>query len=533
MKKVLLFLFVGLFFSPLSVSAQNKTGQPLHSCGTSIETQEVLFRNMVEMRNRYPNVAASRAVSYIPVWFHLAAKSDGTGRTTTRAGVAEMLCAWNKLYETNGLEMQFYIKGFSEIDFDKLYDAPQSFSGSNKMTTTKKADAMNVYITNNAGDGSRPDEITLAYYSNRTSSADPEYTNDWIVCTSREVNAGSAATIAHEAGHMFTLAHTFYGWEGGKFEPTPASPCAPVNVSYNGRVVEVEKAARTGLTKNCATAADGFCDTPPDYLFGLGYSGPACNYSGIAKDPDCVAFDTDETNLMSYFLGCIKNFSGEQKAAIRNNFLNHPRRAYLRNAATPPLTAATPTLGSPALGATTAFFNNVSLDWDNVPNAFGYTVEVSRFTSFSTQVKSFYVTNSDFNINALNSPGFLIAGTRYYWRVKSVVPYANCANVSATGNFITGTVNAVNEIAGVTQFTVSPNPLNQSQNLSLEMNSEAAFEAKIKLVNMTGQMMKTEKRTFAAGYSTQAISIANLTNGTYILSVESDKGVLNKRIVIQ
>lgn len=532
MKKVWLFLFIGFFIAPLSMSAQDKAARPLHNCGTSIETQEVLFRNMVELRQRYPNVATSRAVSYIPVWFHMVAKSDGTGRTTL-ANVAEMLCEWNKIYEANGLEMQFFIKGFSEINLDALYNGPQSFAGTNRMAATKKADAMNIYLTNNAGDGSNPNEIVLAYYSNRSSNADPEYFNDWIVCTNGQVNAANASTIAHEAGHMFTLPHTFYGWEGGQFVPTTTMPCAPATTIYNGRTVQVEKAARTGPTKNCDIAADGFCDTPPDYLFGLGFQGSNCNYTGIAKDPDCVAFDTDETNLMSYFLGCIKNFSGEQKAAIRNNFLNHAKRAYLRGAATPPLAAATPNLLAPAVGATTTFFNNVSLDWDDVANAYSYVVEVSRFASFSTSVKSFSVTSSDFNINALNAPSFLLASTKYYWRVKSVVPYANCANVSATGNFTTGTVNAVKEIVGVTQFVASPNPLSKTQLLSLEMNSETAFEAQVKLVNMTGQVMKSEKRNFAAGYSTQAISVADLTNGTYILSIESDKGVLNKRIVVQ
>jgi hypothetical protein len=46
-------------------------------------------------------------------------------------------------------------------------------------------------------------------------------------------------------------------------------------------------------------------------------------------------------------------------------------------------------------------------------------------------------------------------------------------------------------------------------------------------------MVKSEKRRFAAGYSEQSLSLSEMTNGTYILAVESEKGVLNKRIVIQ
>jgi hypothetical protein len=520
MKKVLIHLLVGLFIAPLSMLAQTPT-TPRPTCGTTIESQQTMLYDMMESRARYPNYVAPRAVAYIPVWFHMVAKSDGTGRTT-EANVAEMLCEWNKVYAANGLEMQFYIKGFSKIDLDALYNAPQSFSGTNRMLTTKKTDAMNIYLVSNAGDGSNPNEVVLAYYSNGGN-----YNNDWIACTNGQVNAGGAYTIAHEAGHFFTLAHTFFGWES----TTPPTGCAPASINLGGTIVTVEKAARTGATKNCEFAADGFCDTPPDYFFGFGWTG-GCTWSGTAKDPDCVAVDPDETNIMSYFLSCLKNFSTEQKNAITTNYNTHAKRAYLRAGnITPPLTATPPTIIAPAVGSTTNFFNNINLDWSDVPSAFGYQVDVSRFQSFA-QAKTFFVTTSDLNINAINTAGYLTADAQYYWKVRAVVPYANCNNL-ASGSFKAGVLNAVNDIAGVTQFTVSPNPISKSQVLSLQMNSEKAFDAKVKLLNITGQIVKTENRAFAAGYSEQTLSVSDLSVGTYILSIESAKGVLNKRIVIQ
>lgn len=533
MKKVLTLLLCGLFMSPLSISAQNAHLHPHLSCGTSVEDQQVLYNSMVELRNRYPNVAKSRAVTYIPVWFHMVAKSDGTGRTT-QANIADMLCGWNKLYEENGLEMQFYIKGFSEINLDALYNAPQSFAGTNRMLTTKKTDAMNIYLTGNAGDGTNPNEVVLAYYSNRTSTNDPEYNNDWIVCTNSQVSSGAANTIAHEAGHMFTLPHTFFGWEGGQFMPTAAAPCAPVSVNYNGRIIAVEKVARTGATKNCDVAADGFCDTPEDYLFGFGW--PNCNYNGIAKDPDCVAVNPDETNIMSYFLaGCTtKIFSTEQKNAIRNNFFNHAKRAYLRtNSITPPLTASTPALLSPATGSTVTYFNNIQFDWNDVPGVMSYSLDIAPLSNFSGG-RTYTLTTSDFNLNASTANGLsFIPNKLYYWRVRAIVPYKNCEGLSLTGTFTTGTLNAVNEISGVTHFTVSPNPLSKSQNLAIQMTSEAAFDAKVKLFNSVGQLIKVENRYFAAGFSNQEMSVTDVSNGTYILTIESAKGVLNKRVIIQ
>jgi hypothetical protein len=536
MKKVLILTLLGLLISPLSIFAQDVSGHASHHrCGTSMDAQQIAFRDMVELRNRYPNFSAPRAIAYVPVWFHMVAASNGTGRTN-EAAVAEMLCEWNRLYTANGIELQFYIKGFSKIDLDALYNGPQSFAGTNRMITTKKTDAMNVYLVNNCGTGTEPPGTRiLAYYSNRSTNLDGEYANDWIVCANSEVSKGNAPTIAHEAGHMFSLPHTFYGWESEErgFIATAASPCAPASVNYNGRVVTVEKVARSGASKNCDFAGDGFCDTPEDYNFGFNGTVTGCTWSGIAKDPDCVAVNPDETNLMSYFgTGCTVKFSAEQKGAIMTNYMNHPKRAYLRAGnITPALTAALPTIVAPAVGGTTNFSNNVQLDWSDVPSAFGYFVELSRFSSFA-QSKTFFVTPSNLNVNALNTDGYLLPSIRYYWKVRAVVPFNNCTNL-ASGNFTTGTINAIEEIAGITQFMASPNPLSKSQDLVLQMNSEKAFDATVKLVNMTGQVMKSEKRRFAVGYSTQNFGVSDLTNGTYILNIESESGVLNKRIIVQ
>ena len=237
---------------------------------------------------------------------------------------------------------------------------------------------------------------------------------------------------------------------------------------------------------------------------------------------------------MGYFLGCMTFFSTEQKTAMRNNMLNHPNRAYLRTNVTPPLTAAIPTLVSPATGATTPYFNNIRLDWADVAGALGYWVDVSRFPTFGSAVKGFYVTASEVNVNSANASALgLTAGGTYYWRVRAIVPYKTCDNLSTTGNFKTGTLNAVNEIEGVTHFSVSPNPLSKSQLLSLQMTTETDFDANVKLFNSIGQLIKTERRHFSTGVSAQEMSVSDVANGIYILTIESEKGVLNKRIVIQ
>ena len=135
--------------------------------------------------------------------------------------------------------------------------------------------------------------------------------------------SSNGTTIAHELGHFFSLAHTFFGWEGNTYNcslPTPT-------VTPSG--VLVEYVSRTKMFNNqllCKVAADGFCDTQADYNLGFGWpSSAGCVYSGCAKDPDNVPLDPDEKNIMSYFLSCLEYFSEEQKEAILLDYLSSKR----------------------------------------------------------------------------------------------------------------------------------------------------------------------------------------------------------------
>ena len=540
MKKILTLAVALAFFAPLSIQsleAQQTIPSGLQ-CGTTVEDLQVISRNMLELRDRFPVVVMPRAVSYIPVYFHLVSKTDGTGHVA-EAKVLDMLCGWNAIYANNGLEMQFYLKGFTYISSDALYDAPRSFSGYNKMAASKKTDGMNIFLTNNCGDGTNPNEIVLAYYSNRSYTTDPEYANDWIVCNNNQVSSATAGTIAHEAGHLFSLPHTFNGFECNAFHPTTASPCAPLSINCNGVNYEVEKADAS----NGNTAGDYFSDTPADYNFGITEgvdwrynSANPCVYNGIGKDPSCAALNPSAKNLMSYFLDCISLFSAKQKVAIQNNYLNHAKRAYLRNGNITPslvdLTAAT--LTTPAVGSTTVNFNNFNLAWNAVSGATGYIVDISKFASFLNS-RSFLTTAAAININStlFDATFTLSSGTKYYWRVRAYNTYKTCNVTSTTSNFTTGTANAVAEIQGISQFVVAPNPLSKSAALTLNLTSETAFEANVKLLNVAGQLVFSEKRAFTAGSSAQNIAASGLQNGIYILQIESAKGVLNKKIVVQ
>jgi Secretion system C-terminal sorting domain len=535
MKKILAFAFVLTFFTPLSMWAQHNHIIP---CGVTTAEDDEIYRNMMETRARNPHFVMPRNTVYIPVWFHLAARTDGTGRVA-ESKVLDMLCEWNRLNESNATNMQFYIRGFNYINNDQVYNIPKAFAAEQRMIPQKKNNGMNIFLCGTADDG-QGTGTTLAYFSPA---------NDWIVCAIDQVSTATAGTMAHEAGHFFSLPHPFRGWDADGFCPTPAAACAPRTINFNGIVLEVEKVARTGAGINCDVAGDGFCDTPADYNMNLtskspaqcGYTVNGCSYVGIAKDPDCVPVDPDETLLMGYYLNCSAKFTTQQKAAMMNNYTNAGARAYLRSGnVAPSLTNLTvPTLTTPANNSTTYAFNSVGFSWSAVPNALGYIIDVAPTTSFLGGF-SINATTNTLVLNNANTPaGFLQPGRTLHWRVRPYGTYKVCATqgttsvVSPRSTFILGAINKVADIDGATNLTVSPNPLSKSQVLNVTLQSDKTFEAQIKVYNIAGQVVQSEARNFGVGLSQHTLDVANLGNGFYILAVESATGVLKQRFTIQ
>jgi hypothetical protein len=496
---------------------------------------------MMELRERYPNSLQTRgAVAYVPVCFHLVAKADGSGRVN-ESKLLDMIDQWNKTYAANNLELQFYIKYLNYVNNDALYDAPRALSGSNRAFIVQKSDAMNIFICGTADDGTTPNSTTLAYFINRFSSDDVPYAADWVVMRYQEAARENSSTVEHEVGHLFGLPHTFNGFECTPFSPTIAAPCAPTAVNCNGRNYAVERAVRTGADANCSTAGDGFCDTEPDYNFGFTQgtdwrnTNNPCVYNGIAKDPTCVAVNPDEKNLMGYYIGCENKFSPLQVAAMRSDYTNNFYRKYLRdgNVAQSTAPVGEAILQNPANNSATEGYTKVDFDWSDVSGAYGYVFEISTFASFTGNVKRFVVYNSNITIDSKNvGSAFLTANRNYYWQVRAFGRYVTGTNFAVSNKFTTGSVNAVTEIKGVEDFTVSPNPVSMAQVVELRLTAEKSFDAVAKWQNLAGQVVKSEKMRFESGLNAQLLDITTLNPGMYILSLESETGVLNKKIFI-
>ncbi len=503
MKKILLIIFtISALFSMETIAQKG-------FCGMSVEDQIIIKERMMQNRaNAANSVQVRTGVMWTPIQFHILEDNNGGNRVDIMK-VLDMLCALNEDYIDQ--DIQFFMK--DEPNFIKNTSVNNNPNvGENPFAQSvlggaKVLGAINIFIVKDIpGDFG----TTLGFYL-------PNF--DWLVLRRSEVSTAGVETLTHELGHFFTLPHPFLGWDGEPWDEDVHGNPAPVN-SPGG--IQTEKMDGS----NCTFAGDGFCDTKPNYLFG--FSWPNCNYTGNCLDPngEAVAPGVQEENYMAYFTGCASSFTPDQKAAIAAD-LNS--RTALHTTLDPDITAFTdsPTQNFPIDGEETPLYNVVGFDWEPVGGATSYVVEVDRQPTFSFNPSVKFVSGGTY----VEFEDVFDPNKTYYWRVKAIKEGNVCGEVLST-SFKTGTVTGVKEIKEVLNHSISPNPISAGEILNINIETNQAFDAVINVYNLSGQKIKEVNTVFNFGTTNHQLSVSDLSEGMYIISIESENGVLTEKVVV-
>jgi hypothetical protein len=493
---LLTFILISAYF--LNLHAQSNW------CGLSAGDAQELSAYHLQVREDMRDFVSERdAVTYVPVRFHLVAKSDGTGRPSERLAL-QALCLLNTNYAD--LDIQFYLKEFKYLNSTSASTNPESFGGFNAISNAMAYNAINIFIVDQIADPG-----VAAYWQGPPGPSG----NDWIVVSDNFVTYDNVVT--HEVGHFFSLLHTFNGWESsGGWDP--AIHGNPVgNNSPDGVPNELVSGA------NCATAGDYLCDTPADYMFGPDNT---CVYSSNAKDPTGALLAPDASNRMNYFYNCTDyHFSNQQKIQI-NSSLFHSSRNYVRPGITPTLAvvSGTPTLIKPAQSEKIDSYNYVELEWAAVPGANKYLVEVSNSTVGNLR---FIVNTNKLVVTTL------FENQSYIWRVMAYNEYSTCANYSTQKIFKTGNIfSDTFEIPGFEKWTITPNPVKSGLPILLNVES-TGLEANVSLISMTGQIVQNiPNYRFPSGLSTLEIPTDRLPAGIYTVALRTPEGVETQRVAV-
>lgn len=501
---------VFLSFWAISAYAQ----QPgLVGCSVGLEDGALIKERMLENRRNIPveQIEAfqnSRAVTYIPVKYTIVGDANGAGIVDIDQ-VFAMHCDMNNDYRTQ--EVQFVLRNaVNSVRYannNNVYNDGSSFAAQSFMISNKVSNTLNIYLSASVNNQ------VASYYSGF---------GDFIFVLNQMAN-GTSSTGSHEVGHFFGLPHTFFGWEGTTFN----NGTAPNSVGGSA----VERVARTGSGANCATAADGFCDTPSDYL---SYRGN-CPYTGAGLDPTGAAIDPTESLIMSYFAdACVDSFTANQKSAMAADIISRGWQSLAAPTPSAAVSAASVSAISPVSGTTMQLTGDVTLNWSAVANATGYIVTIER-TLFGTPIETVQKSIVYGSTSLVIPAAKLTFPRQYSWSVKPFNQYQTCSGYSAPFGFTTtAPVSSIEEsFSASAELKILSNPI-ESMTADILVNVPNNTTASMMLYSMDGrQVFNVNAIELNAGDNLELLDVSTLNNGVYILVVTTTEGSMQQKLVIQ
>ena len=489
MKKIILSLLA--FFLLLTISdAQN---QPESYCGYHGKSE--WLKKYQQNPDAYPK-RKSGVITYLPMAVHVLGRDDGTGYFPPRQ-ILDALCTLNA--DLEDAEIQFYLEDdFNYIDNSEWFE--HDFRGGSTMMRDNRIDGfVNSFIVGDPAGN-------CGYYSPGRDA----------LAISKSCSGINDHTWAHEVGHLLSLPHPFVGWEGTNVVATETAPN-----TVNGN--EVEKLDRS----NCRNAADGFCDTYPDYISNRW----SCNNDGESReliDPNGVPFRADGSLIMSYSNdACANRFSSDQTDAMHAN-IQDERQDLLKN----PNILADVDLENgvvpitPAIGEAVATGQTL-ISWEPVKNATHYYVEISVFPNMAVLLERKIVSTTEFLTDALTFE------RPHFWRVRPFNYFDFCTSNSDIFTFDVSSASSTKTIKEIESFVVAPVPAERGSDLLIQLATDKAFSINASLISLTGQVLKTEAKDLNAGQHNFKFGLPDVASGVYILSLQNDKGErLIKRVVV-
>jgi hypothetical protein len=338
-------------------------------------------------------------------------------------------------------------------------------------------------------------------------------------------------TWAHEIGHNLSLPHPFLGWEGnvdcGNLRDwlTPAQTSNTYDYTFfQDTLIRDTLIIDTALVElvdgsNCLIAADGFCDTPPDYL-------PCrwtCNGDGTSPvtqiDPSGASFNSDGSLIMSYSLDvCQARFSDDQIGAMRANLVDE-KPGHLTNTDRPDdIVEGSPTPITPVDGVEVNAAE-VYLEWEPVPNAMFYLVEASFREAFTSYQFDTIVSGT----SCFASFNRLLDRT-YYWRVRPFTTHQFDYEYGPLGTF------TPTEISVDTDETIADPLMSIGQTIITggRLSVAATRDLDIMIVSSSGHAV--HKSSLRPGHN--AVPLDHLPSGVYIATATDGRSQQSSKIVI-
>lgn len=467
--------------------------EDLAPCGTDLGISPWLR----DFQRRIDETPRTDELLYLPIQVHVVGTDEGAGYFSNK-GIMDAFCTLNADFVDANIQF-FMPNPINFIDNSTFYD--HTFQqGAAMMIQNNLPNIINCYIVQSPAGN-------CGYFSPSRDG----------IALSKGCLAPNDHTWAHEVGHFLSLPHPFFGWEGHDHDYDEPAPN-----NWGGSLVERLDGS------NCNIAADGFCDTAPDYL-SFRWSCTSNSTSSIQQtDPNGETFVSDGTLIMSYSNDqCVVGFSDDQIAAMRAN-VEEER---------PNLISVPPVLEDVAIEAvdqltvtnpepgTLVETETITLEWEPVPNVTHYVLQINPFNIFSIVFEEQIVEGSSAVITDLRED------ETYYWRVRPFNAYETCTAFTSPSSFTTGTIVSTNELLAGELLELFPNPTNGDQlHMNLKLNDQQQGQCRI--VDATGAVLRSQQLSVTNSLQRIELAVQGLPAGMYFVQlVLEDRQVMRKVVI--
>ena len=507
MKRCLPIILVLIF--GVSLTAQH---EHLNPCGSPAVKSEWLKKYQLHPESYE---TSRNEIIYVPLAVHMVGEDNGT-KFMSDIALQTALCTLNDDFEQANIH--FYLGKEIRYIADSRYAEHETvLQGAQMMFEYNDPAMINCYFMSDAASNCG---YNLPYAG---------------MCISISCAGLGDHTWAHEMGHQLSLPHPFLGWEGGvSFDGSVThnfdNP-APEKVLYDYTFFKDTLILDTMIIdtayvekmdgSNCMFAADGFCDTAPDYLAGRWACDASNNSITEQTDPDGVKFFSDGSLIMSYATdNCSSRFSDGQILAMRANLIDEKGHLLGNENTQEPVTATVLENPSPT-DLELVHPENIDLAWDPVENATLYLVQLSFQQSFGLPVFDTIVSAPSVTI-----PSLQFATRDHYWRVKAFNDYNFCADwLEGEGSFSPS--ESVNiQDATAESWRVYPTVVHAESMLNIEAEGTVG-QLELNILTTTGRTVYT------MSVDQKRIDLSHLAPGIYLVHLRDEKRQYTQKIIIQ
>jgi len=185
------------------------------------------------------------------------------------------------------------------------------------------------------------------------------------------------------------------------------------------------------------------------------------------------------------------------------------------------------TLLAPANQDTNVYIHP-TFSWNQVEGASSYMISISDTIDFSKNIIEANVSSTEHYL--LPDTDTLLNVHVYYWKVKAIKNDTISTDWSDTWSFTTARPAGIDKPIQASNILIYPSPT--TGNVFVKIFANKSQQAKMLIMDLTGRIIYNQIVNLNNGLNLNNINLSNCENGIYILSVQTNKNNISKKIIL-